>query len=44
MSDVDNVKVVIVVSSSLGIGLAANRAAVLATGLAAHVTNMIGQN
>jgi hypothetical protein len=40
----NNLKIVIVVSSSLGIGLAANRAAVLATGLAAHVPNMIGDN
>lgn len=40
----ENIKVVIVVSSSLGIGLAANRAAVLATGLAAHVPEMIGDN
>jgi hypothetical protein len=40
----NNLKIVIVVSSSLGIGLAANRAAVLATGLAAHVPNMIGDD
>lgn len=39
-----NLKTVIVVDSSLGIGLAANRAAVLATGLATHVQNMIGGN
>ena len=37
-------KVIIVVSSELGIGLAANRAAVLATGLAMHVPNLPGQN
>lgn len=40
----ENLKIVIVIASTLGIGLAANRAAVLATGLAAHVPNMIGQN
>lgn len=40
----ENVKIIIVIRSTLGIGLAANRAAVLATGLAAHVPNMIGQN
>jgi hypothetical protein len=40
----DQIKVVIVVSSALGIGLAANRAAVVATGLAKHVSNMIGPN
>lgn len=40
----DDIKIVIVVDSSLGIGLAANRAAVLATGLAAHVPDMIGEN
>jgi hypothetical protein len=40
----NNLKIVIVVSSTLGIGLAANRAAVLATGLAAHVPNMISDN
>ena len=39
-----NLKIIIVIDSSLGIGLAANRAAVLATGLAAHVPNMIGDN
>lgn len=44
MSENENLKIVIVVQSTLGIGLAANRAAVLATGLAAHVPNMIGQN
>ncbi len=37
-----DIKIVIVIKSTLGIGLAANRAAVLATGLAAHVSNMIG--
>jgi hypothetical protein len=42
MSIEDSQKVVIVVSSSLGIGLAANRAAVIATGLAKHIPNMIG--
>lgn len=40
----NNIKAVIVVADSLGRGLAANRAAVLATGLAAHVPNMIGLN
>jgi len=40
----NNIKVVIVVADSLGRGLAANRAAVLATGLAAHVPSIIGQN
>lgn len=40
----NNLKIVIVIDSSLGIGLAANRAAVLATGLAAHVPSMIGTN
>lgn len=44
MSDREDIKVVIVISSSLGIGLAANRAAVLSTGLAAHIPDMIGQN
>lgn len=44
MNPENEVKIVIVVKSTLGIGLAANRAAVLATGLAAHVPNMIGQN
>jgi hypothetical protein len=43
-SDIPDVKIVIIVSSALGIGLAANRAACLATGLAAHVPNMIGSN
>jgi hypothetical protein len=43
-SDVPNIKIVIVVAQHLGIGLAANRAAVIATGLAAHVPNMIGSN
>lgn len=41
-SDNPNIKIVIVVAQNLGIGPAANRAAVLATGLAAHVPNMIG--
>ncbi len=40
----EDLKIVIIVDSSLGIGLAANRAAVLATGLTAHVPNMIGEN
>jgi len=40
----NNIKVVIVVADSLGRGLATNRAAVLATGLVAHVPNIIGQN
>lgn len=44
MNGTEDLKVVIVIHSSLGIGLAANRAAVLATGLAAHVPNMVGQN
>ncbi len=35
-------KIVIVISANLEIGQAANRAAVLATGLAAHVPHMIG--
>lgn len=43
-SDNPNIKIVIVVASTLGIGLAANRAAVLATGLAAHVPHMIGSD
>lgn len=43
-SDNPNLKIVIVVAQHLGIGLAANRAAVIATGLAAHVPNMIGSN
>ncbi len=40
----ENLKIVIVIKSSLGIGLAANRAAVLATGLTGHVPNMIGED
>lgn len=44
MNENEDLKLVIIINSSLGIGLAANRAAVLATGLAAHVPNMIGQN
>ncbi len=44
MTDQENLKVVIIISSSLGIGLAANRAAVLATGLAMHISNLPGQN
>jgi hypothetical protein len=44
MNPEDQIKIIIVVSSSLGIGLAANRAAVIATGLAKHVPNMIGQD
>jgi hypothetical protein len=43
-SDIPNKKVVIVISALLDKGPATNRAAVLATGLAAHVPNMIGQN
>lgn len=43
-SDIPNLKIVIVVSHQLGIGQAANRTAVLSTGLAAHVPNMIGQD
>ena len=41
-SDISDKKIVIVISAQLEIGQAANRAAVLATGLAAHVPNMIG--
>jgi hypothetical protein len=41
-SDVPENKTVIIVSQHLTIGPAANRAAVLATGLAVHVPNMIG--
>lgn len=37
-------KVVIIIASHLPIGLAANRAAVLATGLAAHVSKIIGSD
>lgn len=44
MSESKDLKVVIVINSSLGIGLAANRAAVLSTGLAAHIPNMIGSD
>ncbi len=44
MSETEDLKIVIVISSALGIGLAANRAAVIATGLAKHVPNMIGPN
>ena len=44
MTDNSDLKIVIVLSSTLGIGLATNRAAVLATGLAKHVPNMIGEN
>ncbi|OGK38473.1 hypothetical protein A3F34_00155 [Candidatus Roizmanbacteria bacterium RIFCSPHIGHO2_12_FULL_44_10] len=40
----EELKVVIVVSPFLGIGLAANRAAVLATGLAIHIPSLPGQN
>lgn len=43
-SDIPNIKIVIVVAQHLGIGLASNRAAVLATGLAAHIPNMIGSD
>jgi hypothetical protein len=41
-TDVQDKKIVIVLSANLENGQAANRAAVLATGLAAHVPNMIG--
>ncbi|MDP1722686.1 MAG: DUF2000 domain-containing protein [Candidatus Gottesmanbacteria bacterium] len=41
-TEVQDKKIVIVISANLAIGQAANRAAVLATGLAAHVPNMIG--
>ncbi|OGK15238.1 hypothetical protein A2690_00505 [Candidatus Roizmanbacteria bacterium RIFCSPHIGHO2_01_FULL_39_12b] len=44
MEEHEELKVVIVVSSTLGIGLAANRAAVLATGLAMHIPSLPGQN
>jgi len=44
MSMNEELKVVIVVSPFLGIGLAANRAAVLATGLAIHIPSLPGQN
>lgn len=40
----ENMKIVIVLDLNLGKGLAANRAAVLATGLASHIPNMIGEN
>lgn len=43
-SDIPDKKIVIVISAQLGKGPTANRAAVLATGLAAHVPNMIGSN
>lgn len=42
ISDRPEIKIVIVVAKHLGIGMAANRAAVLATGLATHVPDMIG--
>lgn len=41
-TDIQNKKTVIIISASLEKGQATNRAAVLATGLAAHVPNMIG--
>src|SRR3989338_2397829 len=41
-SDIPDKKIVIVISALLEKGQATNRAAVLATGLAAHVPNMIG--
>ena len=44
MSMNEELKVGIVVSPFLGIGLAANRAAVLATGLAIHIPSLPGQN
>lgn len=40
--DIQDKKIVIVISANLEKGQAANRAAVLATGLAAHVPHMIG--
>lgn len=43
-SDIPDKKVVLVINASLDKGASANRAAVLATGLAAHVPNLIGQN
>ena len=44
MEENADLKIVIVVNANLGRGLAANRAAVLATGLAANVAHMIGKN
>lgn len=44
MNEKEDLKIVIVINSSLGIGLAANRAAVLAIGLAARVPNIFGQD
>lgn len=43
-SDVPDKKLVFVISSQLEKGPATNRAAVLATGIAFHVPNIIGQN
>ena len=43
-SDRPEIKIVIVVAEHLEKGPAANRAAVIATGLAAHVPDMIGAN
>lgn len=43
-SDFPDKKIVIIISARLDKGPATNRAAVLATGLAAHVPNMIGPN
>ncbi|MBI3577570.1 DUF2000 domain-containing protein [Candidatus Gottesmanbacteria bacterium] len=43
-SDIPDKKIVIVISARLDKGPATNRAAVLATGLAAHVPDMIGSN
>lgn len=40
----EDLKIVMVIDSRLGIGLAANRAAALATGLVAHVPNMVGED
>ncbi len=41
-TEISDKKIVMVISATLEIGQATNRAAVLATGLAAHVPNMIG--
>jgi hypothetical protein len=41
-TDNPDIKIVIVIAQHLGIGPAANRSAVLATGLAAHIPSMIG--
>ena len=43
-SDIPNSKTVIILDNKLDKGPSANRAAVIATGLAAHVPNMIGSD